>query len=75
VFRRESLFWNSSQTQRSSHLSRRCRPPEEAAEGYVVDYPDHTPCKFVKGKPWSIIILLISKIPLSIYVIYIEALS
>jgi hypothetical protein len=27
----------------------------------VVECPDHKPCKFVKGKPWSIISLLISK--------------
>jgi hypothetical protein len=35
--------------------------PEEAAEGDVVECPDHTPCNFVKGKPQSIISLLISK--------------
>jgi hypothetical protein len=32
----------------------------------VVDCPDHKPCNFVKGKPRSIISLLISKIQLSI---------
>jgi hypothetical protein len=25
--------------------------PEEAAEGEVVECPDHTSCNFVKGKP------------------------
>jgi formate-dependent nitrite reductase cytochrome c552 subunit len=45
--------------------------PEEVAEEDMVDCPDHTPCNFMKGKPWSIISLLISKIHLSIYVIYI----
>jgi hypothetical protein len=49
--------------------------PEEAAEGDVVECPDHTPCNFVKGKPQSIISLLISKIQLKYYVIYIIALS
>jgi hypothetical protein len=32
----------------------------------VVECPDHKPCNFVKGKPRSIISLLISKIQLSI---------
>jgi hypothetical protein len=49
--------------------------PEEAAEGDMVDCPGHTPCNFMKGNPRSIINLLISKIHLSIYVIYIDALS
>jgi hypothetical protein len=45
--------------------------PEEVAEGDVVDCPDHTPCNFVKGKPRSIISLLISKNTNKYYVIYI----
>jgi hypothetical protein len=49
--------------------------PEEAAEGDVVECPDHTPCNFMKGKPRSIISLLISEIQLKYYVIYIVALS
>jgi hypothetical protein len=49
--------------------------PEEATEGDVVDCPDHTPCNFVKGKPWSIISLLISENANTYYVIYIVALS
>jgi hypothetical protein len=40
--------------------------PKEATEGDVVDCPDHTPCNFMKGKPRSIISLLISEIQLSI---------
>jgi hypothetical protein len=32
----------------------------------VVECPDHKPCNFVKGKPWSIISILISKMQLSI---------
>jgi hypothetical protein len=27
----------------------------------VVECPDHKPCDFVKGKPWSIVSLLISE--------------
>jgi hypothetical protein len=44
--------------------------PERALEGDM-DFPDQMPCNFMKGKPWSIISLLISEIHLSIYVIYI----
>jgi hypothetical protein len=32
----------------------------------VVDCPDHVLCNFVKGKPWSIISLLIYEMQLSI---------
>jgi hypothetical protein len=48
---------------------------EEAAEGDVVDYPNHTSCNFMKGKPRSIISLLISENANKYYVIYIVALS
>jgi hypothetical protein len=42
----------------------------------VVECSDHKPCNFIKGKPWSIIILLIYKMQLSImFYIYIVALS
>jgi hypothetical protein len=49
--------------------------PERAAEGDVVECPDHTPCNFVKGKPRSIISLLIFEMQLKYYVIYIDTLS
>jgi hypothetical protein len=49
--------------------------PEEVVEGCMVDCPNHMPCNFMKGKPRSIISLLISKIHLSKYVIYNDALS
>jgi hypothetical protein len=39
---------------------------EEATEGDVVDCSDHAPCNFMKGKPRSIISLLISEMQLSI---------
>jgi hypothetical protein len=48
--------------------------PKEAAEGDVVDCLDHTPCNFVKGKPRSIISLLISKMQFKYYCLYIVAL-
>jgi hypothetical protein len=48
--------------------------PEEVAEGDVVDYSDHMPCNFVKGKPRSIISLIIFENTNKYYVIYIVAL-
>jgi helix-turn-helix protein len=42
---------------------------EELGE-VVVECSDHKPCNFVKGKPQSIISLLISEIQLKYYVIY-----
>jgi hypothetical protein len=44
--------------------------PEGLAEGDVVECSDHTPCNFMKGKPRSIISLLISEMQLKYYVIY-----
>jgi hypothetical protein len=44
--------------------------PKGVPEEEVVDCPDHQPCNFVKGKPRSIISLLISEIQLSIYIHY-----
>jgi hypothetical protein len=40
--------------------------PEEATEGDVIDCPDHMPCNFIKGKPQSIISLIISEMQLRI---------
>ena len=46
--------------------------PDEAA----IECPDHHPCNFVKGKPQSILSLLISEMQLKYYCyIYIVALS
>jgi hypothetical protein len=47
----------------------------EVPDEVVIDCPDHAPCNFVKGKPRSIISLLISEMQLKYYVIYIVALS
>jgi hypothetical protein len=41
------------------------QPAREVPDEVVVDCPDHVPCNFLKGKPQSIISLLISKIQLS----------
>jgi hypothetical protein len=37
----------------------------EVLDEVIVDYPDHVPCNFMKGKPRSIISLLNSKMQLS----------
>jgi hypothetical protein len=37
----------------------------EVPDEVIVDCPNHVPCNFVKGKPWSIIRLLISEMQLS----------
>jgi hypothetical protein len=42
-------------------LEQEVQDPEEAAEGDVVECPDHTPCNFMKGTPRSIISLRISE--------------
>jgi hypothetical protein len=41
------------------------QPAGEVPNEVIVDCSDHVPCNFVKGKPRSIISLLISKIQLS----------
>jgi hypothetical protein len=51
------------------------QPSGEVSDEVAVECPDHRPCNFVKGKPRSIISLLISEIQLKYYVIYIVALS
>jgi hypothetical protein len=40
--------------------------PKEAIEGDMVDCPNHMPCNFMKGKPQSIISVLIFEMQLSI---------
>jgi hypothetical protein len=42
------------------------QPAGEVPDKVIIDYPDHVPCNFVKGKPQSIISLIISEVQLSI---------
>jgi hypothetical protein len=42
------------------------QPAGEVPDKAVIDCPDHVPCNFVKGKPWSIISLLPFEMQLSI---------
>jgi hypothetical protein len=51
------------------------QPSGEVPDKVDVECPGHCPCNFVKGKPRSIISLLISEMQLKYYVIYIVALS
>jgi hypothetical protein len=51
------------------------QPSGEVPGEVAVECPEHHPCNFVKGKPQSILILLISEIQLKYYCyIYIVAL-
>jgi hypothetical protein len=43
------------------------QPSGEVPDEVVVECPDHRPCNFVKGKPRSIIGLLISEMQLKYY--------
>jgi hypothetical protein len=40
------------------------QPVAEELGEVMVECPDHRPCNFIKGKPWSIISLLIYEIQL-----------
>jgi hypothetical protein len=42
------------------------QPTGEVSHEVIVDCPNHVPCNFVKGKPRSIISLLLSEMQLSI---------
>jgi hypothetical protein len=42
------------------------QPTGEVRDEVIVDCPDHVPCNFMKGKPRSIISLLIYEMQLSI---------
>ena len=43
------------------------QPSGEVSDEVTVECPDHRPCNFVKGKPQSILSLLISKMQLRYY--------
>ena len=53
------------------------QPSGEVPDEVAVECPDHCPCNFVKGKPRSILSLLISEISVKVLMlhIYIVALS
>ena len=43
------------------------QPSGEVPDEVAVECPDHRPCNFVKGKPWSILSLLFSELQLQYY--------
>jgi hypothetical protein len=65
--------WQEEQQQPTPEVQE-VQPAGEAPDKVVVDCHDYVPCNFMKGKPRSIISLLISKNANKYYVIYIVAL-
>jgi hypothetical protein len=64
----------SEEQQQSTPEVQEVQPSGEVPDEVAIECPDHRPCNFVKGKPWSILSLLISEIQLKYYT-YIVALS
>ena len=70
-------FEEPSEWQQPTPEVQEVQPSEEVPDEVTVECPDHRPCNFVKGKPRSILSLLISEMQLQYYCsyIYIVALS
>ena len=69
-------FEEPSEQQQSTLEIQEGQPSEEVPDEVAVECPDHRSCNFVKGKPRSILSLLISEMQLKYYCyIYIVALS
>ena len=69
-------FEEPSEQQQPTPKVQEVQPSEEVPDEVTVECPDHRPCNFVKGKPRSILSLLISEMQLKYYCyIYIVALS
>ena len=73
-------FEEPSEQQQPTPEVQEVQPSVEVPDEVAVECPDHRPCNFVKGKPWSILSLLISEMQLHYYYyisiyIYIVALS
>ena len=60
-------FEEPSEQQQSTPEVQEVQPLEEVRDEVTVECPDHRPCNFVKGKPRSILSLLISKMHLQYY--------
>jgi hypothetical protein len=66
----------STEQQQPTPEVQEVQPSGEVPDEVAVECPEHLPCNFVKGKPRSILSLLISEIQLKYYCyIYIVALS
>jgi hypothetical protein len=69
-------FEDPSEQQQPTPEVQEVQPSGEVTDKVAVECPEHHPCNFVKGKPRSILSLLISEIQLKYYCyIYIVALS
>ena len=56
-----------SEQQQSTLEVQEVQPSEEVPDEVAVECPDHRPCNFVKGKPRSILSLLIFEMQLQYY--------
>jgi hypothetical protein len=69
-------FEDPSEEQQPTPEVQEVHPSGEVLDEVAVECPEHRPCNFVKGKPRSILSLLISEMQLKYYCyIYIVALS
>ena len=60
-------FEESSEQQQPTPEIQEEQPSGEVPDEVAVECPDHCPCNFVKGKPRSILSLLISELQLQYY--------
>ena len=60
-------FEELSEQQQPTPEVQEVQPSEEVPDEVAVECPDHRPCNFVKGKPRSILSLLISEMQLQYY--------
>jgi hypothetical protein len=69
-------FEDPSEEQQPTPEVQEVQPLEEVPDEVVVECPKHLPCNFMKGKPRSILSLLVSEMQLKYYCyIYIVALG
>ena len=60
-------FEEPSEQQQPTPEVQEVQPSGEVPDEVAVECPDHRSCNFVKGKPWSILSLLISEMQLQYY--------
>ena len=64
-------FEEPSEEQQPTLEVQEVEPSGEVPDEAAIECPDHHPCNFVKGKPQSILSLLISEMQLQYYYYYI----
>ena len=65
-------FEEPSEQQQPTPEIQEVQPSGEVPDEVAVECPDHRPCNFVKGKPRSILSLLISEISVTLLLLYIS---